>query len=80
MKQIWISQISRAVDVSDRLYGLLSAYKIMWPPETTIRLGKKVVKLKDFELNPPPEQVALIDLPEPIKVEPKRKRKIKDGA
>ena len=59
MKQIWIYQISRRVDVSDRLHAKLCIYKVFWPPETTLQLGKKMVKLADFTPWPPPEQVGL---------------------
>lgn len=72
MKQIWIYPISKKVDISDRLHGILCIYKVFWPPETTVALGKKVVKLADFTPWPPPEQVQLLNV-EPQKIEPTKK-------
>lgn len=56
-KTILIYPIGKKVEVSDKLHGILCVYKIFWPPETTIKLGKKVIALKDFTPWPPPEQV-----------------------
>ena len=73
-KQILIYPISRRVDVSDRLHAKLCIYKIFWPPETTIQLGKKkVLKLSDFTPWPPPVQVGL-----GIEVEEKKVERSKD--
>ena len=59
MKTILIYPIGKKVEISDKLHGILCVYKIFWPPETTIKLGKKVIALKDFTPWPPPEQVGL---------------------
>ena len=72
-KQIWIYPISRRVDIPDRLHMKLCVYKVFWPPETTIQLGKKVIKLEDFTPWPPPEQVGL-----GIEVDKKKEEKKQD--
>lgn len=52
------------VQVSDKLHGMLCVYKVFWPPEATIKLGKKkTLTMKEFTPWPPPEQVPLIDVP-----------------
>lgn len=64
-KKILIYPIGKKVEVSDKLHGMLCVYKVLWPPETTIKLGKKVIALKDFTPWPPPEQAELgLDVPE----------------
>jgi hypothetical protein len=64
VKKILIYPISKKVEISDKLHGILCVYKIFWPPETTVKLGKKVIALKDFTPWPPPEQVGLgLDVP-----------------
>ncbi len=64
MKTILIYPIGKKVEISDKLHGILCVYKTFWPPETTIKLGKKVIALKDFTPWPPPEQVPLLEVPE----------------
>ena len=59
MKTILIYRIGKRVEISDKLHGILCVYKIFWPPETTVKLGKKIVALEDFTPWPPPEQVDL---------------------
>lgn len=55
---------NKLVDVSDRLHGLLCIYKMFWPPDATIKLGKKVLVMKEFTPWPPPEQVPLLEVEE----------------
>lgn len=72
-KMILIYPIGKKVPVSDKLHGILCVYKIFWPPETTIKLGKKVIALKDFTPWPPPEQQGL-----DLKVEEQKKQRNTD--
>lgn len=73
MKQIWIYPISKKVDVSERLFNLLCIYKVFWPPEAKIVLGKKTLVVKDFTPWPPLEQADL-GLKVAIKKEEKQKQ------
>ena len=61
MKEIYLYPISRRVRVPDKAHQLLCIYKIWWPPETTVKLGKnKIVKLEDLTPWPPPEQEKML--------------------
>lgn len=73
MKEIYLYPISRRVKVSERLHGMLCVYKVFWPPEATIKLGKHIIKMEDFTPWPPPEQVDL-----GIEVEEKKPERSKD--
>lgn len=73
-KKILIYPIGKRVEISDRLHGILCVYKVFWPPETTIKLGKKIIALQDFTPWPPPEQVGL-----DIKIEKKKYKSVDLG-
>ena len=73
-KKILVYQIGRTVEISDRLHAILCVYKVMWPPETTVAIGKKVVALKEFTPWPPPEQIGMgINVPTKPKEKPEKK-------
>lgn len=60
MKEIYLYPISRRVKVPDRVHDVLCVYKVFWPPEATIKVGKnKVIQMKDFTPWPPPIQADL---------------------
>lgn len=57
MKVIYLSRIGRTVQVPDHVWQLIAVYKVFWPPDKVIQLGKtKKIQLKDLELQAPPEQ------------------------
>jgi len=53
---------NKLVEVSDRLHGLLCVYKTFWPPEATIKIGRKILVMKEFTPWPPPEQQTLLEV------------------
>lgn len=59
---IYLKTGDRLVEVSERLHGVLCIYKMFWPPETTIKIGKKILVVKEFTPWPPPEQIALLEV------------------
>ena len=74
MPEIYVEPAKRRFNIPDKMYALLCVYKIFWPPETTIQLGKKkVVALKDIYPWPtgyqitvtPQDQATLLDVPVP---------------
>ncbi len=64
MKQIliYLKSGNKLVPVSERLHNMLCVYKVFWPPETTLKLGKKTLVMKEFTPWPPPEQVPLLEV------------------
>lgn len=71
MKKILLYRKSgnKLVEVSDRLYSMLCVYKSMWPADATIKIGSKVLVMREFTPWPPPEQVKLLEVEQ--KKEPK---------
>lgn len=68
MKQIYLYPLRKKVDVPDKVHSMLCVYKIFWPPEATIQLGKKkMLRMKDFTPWPPPEQSSM-DFGEEVKM------------
>jgi len=59
---IYLKTGDKFVTVSDRLHDVLCVYKMFWPPETTIKIGSKVLVVKGFTPWPPPEQIALLEV------------------
>lgn len=60
MKEIYLYPISRRIKIPKRAHYMLCVYKIFYPPEMTVRLGKhKIVQLKDIDPWPPAEQTDL---------------------
>ena len=62
MGQILISRGSKKkrVEVSEKTHGLMCVLKIMFPPDTPVKLGKYVFKISEIEPWPPPEQGKLL--------------------
>lgn len=63
MKQIWISPILKRVNVPDKVHLILGIYKVFFPPETTVKLGKnKILTISEIDPWPPPEQEKLLHM------------------
>jgi hypothetical protein len=62
-KEIYIAPAKRKFMIPDSAWNILAVYKVFWPPETTVKLGKKIVKLEDLYPWPPAEQSMLVDVP-----------------
>ena len=74
MRQILLThkKSSRRINVPDHVHNILSVYKVFFPPDTTVKLGKgKIVFMSEINPWPPPEQVNLLEIA-PVK----QKRKI----
>lgn len=48
---------NKLIDVSDKLHNALCVYKVFWPAEATLKLGSKIIRMKEFNPWPPPEQI-----------------------
>ena len=70
-KEIYIIAQKRKVAIPKRLWDMLAIYKVFFPPETTVQIGKtRVIKINEIEVWPPPEQVSLLEV-EQDKIETK---------
>lgn len=66
MKSILISlgTKQKKIQVPEKAWNVLAVYKVFWPPETVVQLGKnKLIKIENINPWPPPEQATLIDVP-----------------
>lgn len=69
MRQILLTHKKsfRRINVPDHVHEILAVYKVFFPPETTVKLGKgKIVFISEINPWPPPEQVDLLKI-EPVK-------------
>lgn len=64
MKQIliYLKSGNKLVPINERLHNMLCVYKVFWPPDTTLKLGKKTLVMKEFTPWPPPEQALLLEV------------------
>lgn len=62
MRSIYLSRDGAKVEVTPHVYGILSVFKICFPPDHEFVLGGKTIKPKDYSFTPPPEQTKLLEV------------------
>lgn len=67
-RPLFIAPADKTFMIPERAWMKIAVYKVFWPPETEMKLGKHVVKLQDLYPWPPPVQESLLTIDEvPVK-------------